>query len=253
MPDNLFNYQRPESPESVEDTQGMRVTYRFRGPTTAMAGMRPIKGSIFDGRTVEQTFLVQIATSSWSNLTVITYKSVTLATTQVTDDQYPYFEIDEVQVEKSLKQHPAFTSLTPTDWKAIEWWEEETTSIKASYQYHERDLNGNATGTTGTLTGTTTTGAMAFARLRLLGVESFLDFAPVVRQTTKYLGSTPPACADAGQKNSAPSYAPSGYQWLKTADRVSKQGVRANAWIRQEEWTGARTVLLDKDSLYLST
>lgn len=144
-----------------------------------------------------------------------------------------------------------FISFAAADWAAITAWDNELDQeLKASYQYYKRDADGRTAGSIQTLTGTTSTGQKAYAYLRLRGVESFLDFAPVVRRTSRYLGSSAPDSSDAGQKTDAPAYAPAGYQWLKTADRVSKQGTRGVEWIRQEEWTGARMVLLDKDSLF---
>lgn len=247
----LIDLLRPDYPKTQTDSTGVRRTYVMRGLKTVIDPLKVGIGSMFQGYPVDRTSEDAISTSGWIDYTVETYYTFPQATSQVDDDQYPFYEIDQVQIEKSLKQHPAFASFVAADWQAVNAWDNEMDmALKAAYQYYLRDKENSPVGSVQTLTGTTTTGQKAYAALRLRGVESFLDFAPVVRRTTKYRGNSAPSSADAGQKTSAPSYAPAGYEWLKTADRVSKQGVKSIEWIRQEEWTGARKVLLDKDEIF---
>ena len=250
----LIDYLRPDFPKVATDATGIRRTYLMRGPTATLQPLIPaINNTWSDGYKVTNTHREPIGTSSWSDVTVETLQAFEQAvTTQETSQEYPFWEIDQVQIEKSLLQHPRFISFSTADWAAVTAWEGEMdNALKAAFQYYLRDKDGAPTGTVQALTGTTSAGQKAFANLRLLGVESFLDFAPVVRKTSKYFGDAAPNSADAGQKTAdAPTYAPSGYEWLKTADRVSKQGLRGNEWLRQEEWTGARKVLVDKDSLF---
>lgn len=247
----LLDYLRPDYPKTTVDATGVRITYVMRGLKSVIDPLKVGIGSTFNGYKVERTSEDTLANSGYIDYTVEAYYTFPSSTTQQDDDQYPFYEIDQVQIEKSLKQHPAFIGFDAADWQAINAWENESDQVlKAAYQYYLRDKDNVAAGSVQTLTGTTSTGQKAYAYLRLRGTESFLDFAPVVRRTTKYRGTNAPSSADAGQKTSAPSYAPSGYQWLKTADRVSKQGVKSIDWIRQEEWTGARKVLLDKDEIF---
>lgn len=247
----LLDYLRPDYPKTTVDATGIRITYVMRGLKSVIDPLKVGIGSTFNGYRVERTNEDTLANSGYIDYTVEAYYTFPSSTTQQDDDQYPFYEIDQVQIEKSLKQHPAFIGFVAADWQAINAWENESDqALKAAYQYYLRDKDNVAGGSVQTLTGTTSTGQKAYAYLRLRGTESFLDFAPVVRRTTKYRGTNAPSSADAGQKTSAPSYAPSGYEWLKTADRVSKQGVKSIDWIRQEEWTGARKVLLDKDEIF---
>jgi len=248
----LMDYLRPGYPKQSVDVNSSRWTYVFRGPTATLAPLRPAANSGFDSHgLVERTTIEELDNPDFCEITVETVQTFALTTAAITDDQFPYWEIDQVQIEKNLRQHPAFIGFTAAEWIAIDAWDQELDNAQRQvFSYWVRDKQGDPVGSPITLTGTTTTGPKGFAVLRLLGVESFLDFAPVVRKTSKYRGSTAPSSADAGQKVTAPTYAPSGYEWLKTADRVSKTGSRSNEWTRQEEWTGARKVLLDKDELF---
>lgn len=248
----LLDFIRPDYPQLVRDASGVRRTYVLRGPEAIITPLLPDIGDTWvDGNPVSDVGSAKIGTSGWFDYTIDTYKVDTKATAEKTDDQYPFWEIDQVQIEKPLKQHPAFISFTSADWAAVNAWDVETDHLlRSGYQYYLRDKDGLPVGSIVTLTGTTHAGQKAYAYLRLRGADSFLDFAPVVRRNSRYIGSSAPDSSDAGQKTIAPAYAPEGYEWLKTADRVSKAGAKGIEWIRQEEWTGARKVLFDKDSLF---
>lgn len=248
----LIDYLKPGYPTTTTDASGVSMTYVFVGQKAEIDPLRVNVGSTFlYGGKVNRTDVQYIESTGFIEYTVEVYFVATEATYESTDQQYPYFEIDYVQIEKNIKQHPDFITFTDADMVAINAWEAEVNQdFKSKYQYRLRDEENKPTGETLTLSGTTSAGQKAYAYLRLRGVESFLDFAPVVRRTSKYFGSSAPASSDAGQKTTAPTYAPSGYEWLKTADRINKQGTRGIEWLRQEEWTGARKVLLDKDELF---
>lgn len=247
----LIDYLKPGYPTTRQDSSGFRKTYVFIGPKSEIDPLMLPVGFTYLGGKIESTDTQNIESTGFIEFTVVIYYLTAEAPTESTDDQYPFHEIDYVQIEKSIKQHPDFISFSSADWAAVNAWDAEIDhNLKSNYQYQMRDVDNKPTGTTLTLAGTTSAGQKAYAFLRLRGVESFLDFSPVVRKSSKYYGSSAPASSDAGQKTTAPTYAPSGYQWLKTADRISKQGTRGNEWLRQEEWTGARVVLLDKDELF---
>lgn len=186
---------------------------------------------------------------------LIPFSNTTGAPSQVTDGQYPFYEIEWAALEKSLRQHPAFSTFTPTDWTGVELWEKETdTTARIAFQYWLRDKAGEAVGTIQTLSTSSLPdkSPQDYAKLRLLGVEAFQDAAPVARKSGRFRGWNAPVTGDAGQKVGSDPFTgvPSGYQWLKTVDRSSKQGF-GTEWIQQEEWTGARLILLDKDTIYL--
>lgn len=243
----LIDYLKPSYPTKVTDETGIHRTYVMRGKVSVLTPLMLGIGQYLDGGKVYSTSIDVIETSDYIDYTVQTCVPFAQTTIEIDDDQYPAWEIDQVQIEKDLKQHPSFISFSASDWAAIYGWEEEVDQyLKTNNQYYMRDYEGKRTGSVLTLSMT----QAKYAYLVLRGAKSFLDFAPVVRKTSQYLGSVAPSCADAGQKTTAPSYAPSGYEWLKTADRVQRQGSKSMVWMRQEEWTGARKVLLDKDSLF---
>jgi len=165
------------------------------------------------------------------------------------EDEYPIYEISWSQLEKSLKQHPAFAAFTATQLSQLTLWDEEKNSAaKAAFQFYNKDENGAAVGAVQTLD----SDQQLYAKLRLYGVEAYLDFAPVARMTSKFRGNTTPSTGDAGQKEGGDPFTgvPSGYEWLKIGDSSTKQGAGSD-WLQVEEWQGSRKILIDKDELFL--
>jgi len=251
--------QIPGSPEDVNDTSGRALRYTYRGSSASLAANRPAVGDDWDGREVVRTSYQRVGRSNIYELTVDARTESSapsvIGSAQITNEEFPVLELDNETVEKSLRQHPAFAGFAAADWQAIDLWIAETDSDKrAAYQYWKRDASGNTTGTVQTLSATPDPDGSPqdFAALYLLGVTSFLDFAPVARKTSLYKGSTPPTTGDIGQKIGGDPFTgvPSGYEWVKRADRATKQG-RGFTWTRVEEWIGARAVLVDKDEIFL--
>lgn len=132
-------------------------------------------------------------------------------------------EIDYTILEKPLAQHPIYSTggtkaLTDDDRKKIETWK-------------------NAPGTAN-YNANTANGKHFIDKLRL-GIESYIVGAPLVRKTTR--NTSPPSVSSVGTRStgSPATGSPSGYQWLKTADRSIQQAPAAG-WERVEEWTGAK-------------
>ncbi len=72
----------------------------------------------------------------------------------------------------------------------------------------------------------------------LSGIEGYIVAAPVCRKTSRSYFK--PATSGTGTRGAPSGFpdAPSGYIWLKTADRAVRQGTRGK-WERVEEWTAA--------------
>ena len=79
----------------------------------------------------------------------------------------------------------------------------------------------------------------------LLGEEDYVDYIPLVTQTTTYRYVPDNINSGAGfMVGSPPSDAnpPDGYQWLQTADTVTRNGYK---WTVKLQWTGA--IHIDSD------
>lgn len=159
------------------------------------------------------------------------------------------YEEEWICVSRPMLEHPEFAvgfagtyALTSEDICAIEKWKnEEDVTKKKDFKYQA-----SSGGTYSDLS----TNAKMFARGIQLGVETYDDFVPVIRETKAYIGGKPPN-AEAGQKNNPPSDAdgPAGYEWRKSGARRIHTGGQ-NRWELISEWTGCAKVLVDKDEIF---
>lgn len=85
---------------------------------------------------------------------------------------------------------------------------------------------------------------------RNMGIDTYDDFAPTLIKTTPYVNG-PSSNSTAGEKEEPTGFPnkPNGYEWVKSADDCVSTG-RRNRWERVEQWTGAKRVLVDKNTLY---
>lgn len=273
---------KPDYPQQSNDSNGCIRSYIYLALKTSL--YLPSNGMIYLGHPIQSASLqnVDVSASNWGELRITTiqkaftvdtngevldvaegtdgdflipFSNTSGAPSEVSDGQYPFMEIEWASLEKQLRQHPAWSTATPADWTSIEAWEKEANLVnKASFQFNYKNADGSVTGSVQTLDNTTSKPdkkMQDYAKLRLKGVEAFLDCAPVARKTSRFRGWNAPTTSDAGQKVGSDPFTgvPSGYQWLKTVDRSSKQGF-GTEWLRQEEWQGARLILLDKDTVY---
>lgn len=135
-------------------------------------------------------------------------------------------EIEMAEVERPLLTHPTLND-GESNYMAIHLgkWMESTPEQKVLFQY--TDAAGLET-----LTDT----EIVWAQKILKGVESFLDFVPVITRTSIYSG---PFSTSAAGKRESPPISVSGYaNYLKTADRIIQTAERL--WTRTEQWTGSR-------------
>lgn len=159
------------------------------------------------------------------------------------------YEEEWVNVSRSMLEHPEFAiggggtyELTSEDVCSIEKWKNEEDVEKKKIFNFQKSNDGTYS--------ELGTEAQMFARGIQLGVETWDDFAPVIRVTSVYLNGKPPS-TEAGQKDNPPSEAdgPSGYQWRKSGARRIHTGGQ-NRWELIEEWTGCKKVLVDKDEIF---
>lgn len=144
-------------------------------------------------------------------------------------------EVDWTTVNRPLIEHPKFGEgefyeLFPDDYQAITVWEDD----KSQSNYDALSSN-----------------AKKYADGINRGITTFDDYAPVASISTGYTNG-PPNSSSAGAKGNPPSgfpCLPTGYEWVKSADRSLRTG-RRNKWERSEQWIGAKKILVDKNNLY---
>ena len=163
-------------------------------------------------------------------------------------------EVDWASIQRSMYEHPAFRidgggiyQLTSEDVEAIKSWERNPDMIyKQIYVYKE---NGDYTIPMSSLDPQLSLNAQMFAKGIQQGIEYYNDFAPVVRRQSTFVGGPPPQ-GNAGQKEDPPAgLGPPDYEWIKNADRALKSGGQTR-WRRDEEWLGAKKVLVDRDEIF---
>lgn len=134
-------------------------------------------------------------------------------------------EVDFIQYDRPLLTHPTLLKgdLPMAD-DLILWMNEPNAELKRTWYYH------NANGSEDQLTDT----EVRWAQKILRGIESFLEFAPVIRRVTT-CGGRPEV--EAPGSIETPPYEVGNYKYLKTADRLVQNNDKT--WTRTEEWTGA--------------
>jgi hypothetical protein len=137
-------------------------------------------------------------------------------------------EVDFAAVERPLLTHPRYCTggvkaLDTAARRKVELWEAD----KSAANY-----------------GALTADGLDYAAKVLKGVTSYLVGAPIARKTTR--STSAPTVSSVGTRSAtAPvAGAPSGYQWLKIADRAVRQAP-ASGWERVEEWQGAKEIDAD--------
>lgn len=265
MADPFASYIRPGYPRPSSTDGGDRVEIQYVGlasaikATTADGGTRPVAGEAWGDYagtvTVSEYEPLPGTDPEYGIATVIcelSYGDGGLISGVVQETAY---EIEWVNISRSLYEHPKFRNggsgtyeLDETSLMEIRAWEEEKDSEqKALFRFWQKDKYGNPTAT---LIALTTPSAKKFAQYLSIGVDSYDDYAPVARKSTTYAGGPPPT-SDAGAKETPTGFPnlPTGWEWVKTADRSLRSGSQTR-WVRTEEWTGAKKVLADNVDLF---
>jgi hypothetical protein len=238
--ESIITYLKPNFPAKGVSGGSYETRLEYIGPHATMEAASPEVGDtwgLYEGL-VETVSLVPISGTSplQAELVVTMSRSFessgggagTGTATEIT------YEIEWATVQRPLKEHPAFRAgsyyeLYPSDHEAIAKWEDEKTASNR---------------------GALSSNAERYAKGIDLGIQTYDDFAPVAIKTTTYVNG-PPATSTAGAKEAPAGFPnlPTGYEWVKSADRSLKAG-KKNKWERSEQWMGALKVLVDKNTLY---
>lgn len=215
------------------------ATRVFEGQFEILLAGKPAIGSTMSGFTAFTVERVQVKNleGDKGQMTVGLFQAVSMGYLNTGLPIDPIYEIDWVQVDKPLETHPIYKNpsgtynLTDDDLVDLQTWEQEPDPVlKKAFSYN---VNGD--------TATLGPNAQNIAKKKLKGVTSYLLFIPVLKKTSS--GYQPPSTSAAGHVEVPPGFpsVPTGYTFIKTADRGQRTG-KNKKWERQEEWTGFDTV-----------
>ncbi len=222
--------EQPHSPELLLDKSGVRFIQTYNGTFVDLVAASPTRRS---SRTITgvgwtlKVDTVAITKGPGDNSQMV----VTSVYNPEEDVDFPspegQQEIEWVEVQKKLETHPRYRAggasaliLTGTnnDLDKIEQWKNASTA-------DERDRLYNAL----------RTNAKEFADKLRRGEDSYVIFYPVARQMERT--SAVPSASPCGVLEGPPlAIQISGYEYLKTADRIIRQ---SGHYEHTQEWTGA--------------
>lgn len=264
---SLDAYLLPGYPREREDDRSVGNVYVYRIPAATYATNKPVINEVWaDGRPVKSLEADKLSLSGYVEATVttgLTFAPSDPITTEQEGD--PRYELRWVPNDLPLRQHPAFLPGGDSDLGAtasgsptrthradvIGWEYEIDEALRSQRKYKLRDSNGNAYGSEITLTG----GALAYAKLREIGFESYTVHTPLWMRFTRYRGTETPGVDTIGQYVAAASVpelpadiVSAGWQFIKTQDDAVRAGVSLT-WERTESWQGFKKVYYDVDTL----
>jgi hypothetical protein len=225
--------ETPTSPEWTFDGEGDVCVRTYEGPYDKCLAKRPKRGAKMPD--IDKDLRVEKVTIQ-KRPGGKGVMSVTLAYRNPNPDNAddatfdPTEEVEWVQIQKELRTAPIYSTggaktLTPKDVAGADLWLGQ--GGKADFTYTDGQ------GATQTLSAN----AQHYAAKLAKGETSYIVFAPVARLT--YQSRTKPTTTACGKRGAAPiSSAPSGYDYLSTADRAIRNG-RFGKWTRTLEATGA--------------
>ena len=218
-----------ELPESGIISRGdiSRITLHYKGSKADLKTAQPGKGAAVAGYTgyeVESSVLSP-GNGDLAELEIVLVPEPPGDTfvAEVIRDTY---DIDWMRVEKPIET-AAFLGDEDAQAEAailLDLWRNAEPRLRAQFKYVDE------AGAEVALTDK----VLLAAKKIIKGVEGYLEFVPIVQRVRAYRGR--PTTGGCGKIESPPAYAISGYEFLKTADRLSDPGV--GVAVRTEEWTG---------------
>lgn len=256
MPESISALIRPGFPKTSNDGKSNRTHIEYVGDSDTLFAAAPPNGSEwgdYPGR-VEDARHDPIEGTDYATLTVmVSYKFDASESPATGELQETSYELDWLDAQRSMYEHPQFAigaggtyELTNEDVIAIELWKKETKiERKKIYKYQSTDpLNGY------TAEYDLSTNAQMFARGYEQGIEYWMDKVPVARINETYVNGPPPE-GSAGLKETPDGFPnlPSGYEWIRNADRGLRAGGQKK-WQRGIEWIGGDKILVDTKNIF---
>ena len=213
----------PES-GSVEQAEGTRRTVVLEGDYALLAAAQPARGDNWADMpnwTVDTSRLTRKRGGLGKLvITLVPYESFYGSFAE--QELRSRIEIDFVQYERPILMHPTLNKAGSFMAVHLKRWIDDGCNPFFKYT----DAQGEQT---------LTEEEQEWAQLIFKGVEGYLEFAPVVSRIRTYKGR--PDVEAPGKREDPPSGGVSGYEYLKTADRLVQNEDRS--WTRTEQWTGA--------------
>jgi hypothetical protein len=208
----------PNSPEVAVTQSGVNVVRIFNGQYSVLAGVPIIRGAIYPDGQLDEGNLKKAP----GGRGILVMKFVPFSFAGI-DSPGGIQEVEWLEVQKKLETHPRYSpggtaELTEDDLDKIEQWRNAANATERHTAFVALSTN-----------------AVDFVTKVARGQDSYVVYAPVARQTLKLTSEpTPQPCGVI--QSPPPLIAIGGYQYLKTADRVSGQSTH---WEQTREWTGA--------------
>ncbi|HEY9817754.1 MAG TPA: hypothetical protein V6D20_18400 [Candidatus Obscuribacterales bacterium] len=255
--ESILTYKKPNYPKTTKGKNGVQTVIHYIGPHSTLSAAEPARNAEWGDYQgyVTRTYLEPEMDNTDTSLLIVDMESTFDATASpeaAGTVQEITYEVEWTMFQRSIFEHPSFApntggeyQLTDDDIVAVQFWEAgENHEYKKDFKYLPSEDDKTPV--------TLSTNARKCAEVILKGIDTYEDYAPVLRRTTKYADGNP-ATTDAGKRDIAgPVFAgkPTGYEYRKTADR-SVRTDRDRQWNQVEEWIGAKKVLIDRDQIYI--
>lgn len=236
----------PESPDWDFQASKISCTRDFSGPYAEALSNRPAYGQFMTDLNDEQLLVINVKVKRQpggkGRLIVILEKEVKALDASQDSKIPPRYEIEWQQIERRIQAHPIYDvggarELSSGDRIALQLWETESDyELRADFKFT------SSSGSPMSLT----LNAQNAAQKLLKGTDSFIEFVPVLRRTTLLRGlHTAAPCGIRLLAAQLPAdvlpFAPTGYQWMKNADRGTQSG-KFGQHERIEEWIGSKKI-----------
>lgn len=252
--ESIYSQRRPGFPREGVNNTAYVTEIEYVGLAVDLRAASPDISTEWGGYpgVVADASLEPLENTDWAILRVIVERKFDASAdgSGTGQEKEVAFEIDWVDVQRPLYEHPEFAmdqggeyELTAEDMAAIEKWKENpNVDYKKEFIYY--------TGADADTTSTLSTNAKMFARGVQLGLEYYVDKAPVATRSATYVNGPPPE-GEAGKKEDPTGFPnlPDGYEWIRSADRALRAGGQTK-WQRDTSWIGAVKVLIDSEELF---
>lgn len=257
--ESILSLKRPGFPKESFDDAAYTTVIEYVGEDATLRAASPAKSTAWGDYQglVADSNIDPIPNTTYSILTVVMSRKFDTsgATAGTKIENETSYEIDYVDVQRSMYEHPAFAigegglyELTSEDIAAIESWKANpSVEYKKIYVYR---VDGDYSNGVSSADPVLSTNALMFVKGMQLGIEYWVYKAPVAIQTDTYVNGPPPA-GTAGLKETPAGFPnlPEGYEWIKDTQSSLRAGGQTS-WADTQKWLGTDKVLVDAKNIF---